>query len=428
MARHWASGCFSFFVALMALVAQSFGSSELIEGVQSHLNSGQAARAVAAAESRLAAAPDDDQARFALGAIQFLQSVERLSQGLHRYGLRGGGYRADGGLLGLPLLRMPVPPNPNPDELTYEALRDILKTFVDDLAAAEATLSEIKSDQIDLPLNIGLIRLDLNNDGEGSDDESLWLMFRVVAGAVWLDEEAAEQLNVDFDASDVAWLRAYCHLLMAIAEFPLAHDWHEAFEISFPSIFHMPSSPNLRLGEVYEAEPEIAMGLEDRSMIASIADLIAFVHLNHWPVVEPQRMRNVLGHLERMVQLSRENWERILAEPDQGKVEWIPNLTQTGALPRMQVTQRQIDGWTSFLDEFEAILEGKKLIPHWRFDEGINMRRFFLEPSTFDIVLLIQGSAALPYLDEGELTTGDTWFTIMNLFGGDFFRYFIWFN
>jgi len=78
--------------------------------------------------------------------------------------------------------------------------------------------------------------------------------------------------------------------------------------------------------------------------------------------------------------------------------------------------------------KFEAILQGKKLIPHWRFDEGINMRRFFLEPSTFDIVLLIQGSAALPYLEEGDLTTGETWAQITQLFGGDFFRYFIWFN
>ena len=94
----------------------------------------------------------------------------------------------------------------------------------------------------------------------------------------------------------------------------------------------------------------------------------------------------------------------------------------------MEVTQERIDGWNNFLDEFEAILQGKKLIPHWRFDEGINIYRFFHEPRTFDIVLLIQGSAALPYLEEGELTTGETWNRIETLLGGDFFRYFIWFN
>ena len=45
-----------------------------------------------------------------------------------------------------------------------------------------------------------------------------------------------------------------------------------------------------------------------------------------------------------------------------------------------------------------------------------------------DIVLLIQGSAALPYLEKGDLTNGQTWNQITRLFGGDFFRYFIWFN
>jgi hypothetical protein len=58
----------------------------------------------------------------------------------------------------------------------------------------------------------------------------------------------------------------------------------------------------------------------------------------------------------------------------------------------------------------------------------MNLRRLFLEPTTFDLVLLIQGSAALPYLEDGELTESDTWRRIMQVFGGDFFRYAVWFN
>ena len=68
------------------------------------------------------------------------------------------------------------------------------------------------------------------------------------------------------------------------------------------------------------------------------------------------------------------------------------------------MTQEQIDGWMLLLDEFEALLKGEKLLPHWRFDKGINLRRIFLEPTTFDVVLLIQGSAAIPYLEDGELS------------------------
>jgi hypothetical protein len=160
----------------------------------------------------------------------------------------------------------------------------------------------------------------------------------------------------------------------------------------------------------------------------SIADLVAFVHLNHWPVVEPDRMREVLGHLEAMIGLSRENWRRILAETDTGRAEWIPNPSQTGVLPGMQVSAERIAGWQQFLGEFEALLQGRKLLPHYRFERGMNLRRMFTEPRTFDIVLLIQGSAALPYLEDGELTGAQTWVGIMQLMGGDFFRYFLWFN
>ena len=104
-------------------------------------------------------------------------------------------------------------------------------------------------------------------------------------------------------------------------------------------------------------------------MFAAIADLVAFIHLFHWPVVEPERMKSVLAHLEAIPPLSRENWRRILAETDSGK-EWIPNPRQTGMLPGVTVTQEQIDGWMLFLDEFEALLKGEKLLPHWRFRQG----------------------------------------------------------
>jgi hypothetical protein len=384
---------------------------------------------------------------------------------LHRYGLQLT-YEDSLGLIGWPILRLPVPDNPKPDELTYAAFRNVLKTFVANLEMTEATLAKIKSKEVDLPLNIGLIRLDLNGDGQGAQDEALWRIFAVVAGSDrWLNEEAAQKLLTDFDGSDVPWLRAYCHLLMAIAEFPLAHDWQRAFEATFPSIFHMPKSRTQRKFDEALAEaraqlaemgprptqPRRPPGMSHREWFesdewkeytrvralraayaskheyASIADLVAFVHLTHWPVVDNDRLARVLRHLEAVVGLSRENWKRILGETD-NRNEWLPNLTQTGVLPSMPITQDRINGWHKFLDEFEAILRGTKLIPHWRFDEGINLRRMFLEPHTFDIVLLLHGSAAVPYLEKGPVTDRETWNQITQLFEANFFRYLIWFN
>ena len=407
-------------VAALALLGPSGGAwaaSELVETVQMHLYAGKTAAAAAFAEERLATNPEDDEARFALGAVQFLQAIENLGRTFHRYGLNNG--ESTAGLAGLPFFRLPVPPNANPETIDYEALRDVLGTLVDDLASAEETLSGVNSTTLDLPLNLALIRLDLDGDGEGSEEEALGSILNAIGGPMWLGADPGDPLLTEFDASDVPWLRAYCHLLMAIAEFPLAHDWQTAFESTFQGLFPHAGLPL--------SQAERSPLPDEYQMYPPIADLIAFIHLLHWPVAEPERMKSVLAHLEAIPPLSRENWTRIQAETDSGK-EWLPNPRQGGILPGVAVTQEQIDGWMLLLDEFEALLKGEKLLPHWRFDKGINLRRMFLEPTTFDVVLLIQGSAAIPYLEDGTLTEGVTWQRIGGLIGGNFIGYAMWFN
>jgi len=425
---------------LVVLCAASIGraASETVAAVQAELYAGRTTAAVAAAEARLATAPGDDEARYALGAAQLLRAVERLGQGLYGHGLAGSGEPGYAGLGVLPILRIPVPENPNPAPLTYELFRELLKAFVADLATAEATFAAIRSPDLALPLNIGLIRLDLNGNGAGSEDEALWRIFKQVAELPWLDAATADRLQTDFDASDVPWARGYCHLLMAIAEFPLAHDWRAGFDATFHGIFPRSGLPTAALNERPEAirkglaggsgsaDPSL-IGADSVPLFAGVADLIAFVHLMHWPVVEPARMGRVLAHLEAVPRLSRENWRLILAETDDAE-EWIPSPKQSGVLPGMVVTDAQVEGWMLFLDEFEGLLAGRKLLPHWRFEKGVNLRRMFLEPTTFDPVLLIQGAAALPYLEAGEMTAPETWMGIVGLFGGDFFRYALWFN
>ena len=138
-------------------------------------------------------------------------------------------------------------------------------------------------------------------------------------------------------------------------------------------------------------------------------------------------MASALHHLESVVDLSRENWRRILAETDNGR-EWLPSPRQTGAIPGLAVTQPRIDAWMLFLDEFGAMLKGEKLMPHWRLAQGVNLRRVFLEPRPFDPVLWIQGSGALPYAEPGPISKAETWENILMLMEGDFFTYAAWFN
>ena len=82
------------------------------------------------------------------------------------------------------------------------------------------------------------------------------------------------------------------------------------------------------------------------------------------------------------------------------------------------------------LDELEAILQGEKLAPFWRDagGKGVNIKRMFTEPRTFDLVLWVQGTAAGPYLEEGKVTDQAFWNRIQRGFGGQFFWFALWVN
>ena len=87
-------------------------------------------------------------------------------------------------------------------------------------------------------------------------------------------------------------------------------------------------------------------------------------------------------------------------------------------------------------DEAEQVLQGKKLIPFWRGKpdgRGVNLRRAFTEPRTFDPIEWFQGTAAVPYLEKGPLTKlADRGMLerIDSAFGGrlNFVGFVFWFN
>jgi hypothetical protein len=402
-------------VLVCGVAAPAAAQAPAIEEARTYLEAGRLADAAATLAGQLQDSPEDDAARFALGTVQFTQAVERLGQSLYRHGLE-----PSPEVFAMPFFRMPVPRNPAPEPITYDQARAMIQRFVDDLAVAEATLAGVANADVQLPLAIGLIRLDLDADGVATDQESLWQLYRQIGNAPQVPPEQVKQFIIDFDGSDAPWLRGYSHLLMGLGEFLLAHDWHEAFDHTFHSLFPRSGLPFQALSAKSSRSP-------DMRDFDEVADLIAFIHLNHWPVIEPERMARVLHHLESMVDLSHENWRRTLAETDNGR-EWLPNPRQTSAIPGLAVTEARIDAWMMFLDEFDAMLKGDLLMPHWRLAQGVNLRRVFLEPRPFDIVLWIQGSAALPYAEPGPVSQRESWQQMMLLMEGDFFTYALWFN
>src|SRR5262249_2153538 len=110
--------------------------------------------------------------------------------------------------------------------------------------------------------------------------------------------------------------------------------------------------------------------------------------------------------------------------------EWLPNSRQTGIIPGVRVTREMITGWHEFLDEAEAILAGKKLIPHWRVKDGrgVNLNKVLNQPRRFDLVMWMQGTAAQPYLEKGTMTDPALWQRMERIFRGEFIGFAFWFN
>lgn len=397
-------------IAVAADPAPPLAEKYLVEG---KLAEGERALAAALAEN-----PKDSQARFGLGTIQFLRGIERMIQSFHRYGLRDN--------LGnmVPFFRLPIPANPDPAPIRHQDFRSIFESWLADMSKVESTLAGLDDPDVKLPLRFGLIRLDFDGDGRATEEESLWKIYARLNGqaARNLGDEKPDEFVIAFDRGDVAWLRGYCHLLSAIAEVVLAHDGQELFDRSAHLIFAKPETPYDFLR---------ARGQDRREFDSEeIIDLVAAVHLIRLPVAEPKRLAAALAHMEAVIALSRESWKFYMAETDNDR-EWIPNPKQESVIPGARVTAEMVQGWETFLQEAEALLAGKLLVPFWRGADdgrGINLRRVFIEPRELDLVLWVQGTAAVPYLEKGSVTNPEVWRRLQRLFDGEFIGFAIWFN
>ncbi len=372
-----------------------------------------------ACQEHLAKNPQDDEARFGLGTIQFLLSFEHLGTSLYQYGLRT--ERA------FPRaareFRELLPQNPNPKVLTYEEARKVVQTLLNDVKKAEATLAKVKDPDVKLPLHMALIKIDLF--GIDQPVNAAFVLGRMNGNP---PPDEVKDFVIGFDRGDVAWLRGYCHFLSALGEVILAVDTQEMFERSGHLFFEKIATPHKFLLEGERNFERIQRW--DRPLIS---DVIAFIWSMRFPMKEPARMEASLAHLEAMATQSREMWAHYKAETDDDN-EWIPNPRQTGVL-QVKVNEEMISTWLKTVEETELVLQGKKLVPFWRGTNpkrGVNIRRVFTEPRTIDPVFWTQGTAATPYLEEGVITEfadARTLGRINNTFGGmNFFGFAFWFN
>lgn len=379
------------------------------------LQKGDLATAKKALTKRIKTTEEIDNVRFALAIVELLQGIEKLGQTWYRYGLNSSELNRI-----LPFFRLPLLENPRPDTLTYPIVRKTLATLLADFGRTQMKLAEINVDKVKLALKIGLVQLDFNTNGQTDDGETLWELYNYFNPGIDANEEQAKQFIIYFDDGDVYWLEGYVNLLSALLEIGLAYDHQRLFNHSAHLFFAQPETPYSFLldGPRY-------MDFSNEW----VSDVITFVHLFNFNLIEPDRLFRAWQNLNKMTELSRQSWQAILAETD-NQYEWLPNPQQTGVIP-VAITEEMINQWMVFLEEADALLAGEKLIPFWRgdnFSQGLNLKAIFTEPTNFDLVLWIQGTGVASYLQKGEVTSPEVWEQLQRVFQGEFIGFALWFN
>ena len=353
-----------------------------------------AAHGIQAAADRLQAIADPTPAdRFALGGVLFLRGVERALQTRYRYALSPE-------LTMIPVLRLPVPPNPAPEPFTPEAVPDLFRALLDDMALVETQMAAIPDDaDMGVVMRPADIWFDIDGDGTRGKGEDLYAVLGpMMFSRTGVDAARLPTIEVRFDVADARWLAAYGELIRAVSLTVLAYD------------------PTDAIRKVIETKAKLAEINSGMTMmnaldmnLGSFVDSTAVILLAAAQQPDKAKTAQALTALLHLVDQNRAFWTLVRAETDDDR-EWIPNDRQHSGLG-MTVPQGTGEIWLQVLADAEGALQGKLLVPYWRLagGAGLNLNRIFLDPPAIDPVGWVQGHAALPYADRGPRMTADSW-------------------
>lgn len=401
----------------------AMAQDDTAEILRDHLYEGRLAegRAVMAA-----LAEEDAAAAFGLGVITLFEGIEGLAQPLYRHG-----FNPERGIAVSPFFGMEPAPGEmrEPEPLTYEQLRGYLEAFSADMDAALPLLLAASEGEFAVEIDVAKIRIDIDGDGAASEAESVGAFLAMATGAgrrLDMGTGMAPEMVLPgsvfaFDAADAIWLAGYSQVLAAQSDFLLAHDFETFFEAALHRLFPGAGLPM----ETYASDGQLVM---DRDTDALLADAIAMIHTINWPIIERERLLAVRDRALAMIDLSRRNWEAILAETDDNR-EFIPAPDQTPVAPQMEVTKPMVEAWLETLDVTEAIVRGELLLPHWRYKTlGFDLAAWVEGAERTDFVLLFTGLDALAYLKEGDIADAGSFAAANAVFGGSVWNYALWFN
>ncbi|MCL4220250.1 MAG: hypothetical protein KJZ65_02655 [Phycisphaerales bacterium] len=386
---------------------------------------------LAQVRATLASDAGDDAVKFAISAVDFLMAGEGLVQAAHRHGFLST-MRPVAAMTGAGNLVSWIF-NDQSAPTSYADMDAAVQGFVSMLGRAEEQLAALGP--FKCAINVPAIRFDVNSDGRADEKEGIGALMGALP-ARWVYDEreeryvevplVPEELTIAFDHGDASWLRGYCHFLMGVGEVWLAHDGQDWFDRTGHVLF---PDAQMRCDFLKDSTFFIeAMG--DRTPTPfDVTDLIAMIGNFEMPVDEPARMKAALEHFRATVVHGKEMWTRYDAETDDDR-EWIPNPGQHAGVLGVEVDAEMREAWLLFLGECDDLLAGRKVLRFWRGHgtQGIDVVKVFEQPREFDLLYWIQGSAAGPYLREGEFTSDGTWARLVDVFDQRVFRFSFWFN
>jgi len=359
---------------------------------------------LSSAAAELDASRQNAENSFELGTVQMLRAVEEILQ------VR---YQTYSGRLPLvPGMAASIPTNPDA-RFDPAFIEQAMSAALAQLAQAERALETASNGEFGVVVDLDALWLDIDGDGSKSDFEALPVVFGALRG-----RNEAFTGEVRFDTADADWLKAYVHVLSALAEGVLAVD------------------PTPAIQTVVEGRLAIqALGglTPTFEQPAPLLEVAAATLLTLRGVPDADRTRAIHTHLKAAIHHNRQFWSKVETEQDDDR-EWLPNARQTSAFG-VTVDAELATRWQEVLTEFESIVDGDTLLPFWRVateegeaQVGINLKRVLTEPGDMDLVLWIQGSAAVPYLERGRLARGDAWRDFRELTGRDALLFALWLN
>lgn len=366
---------------------------------------------IAATETRLSGlANPTNEELFAIAGLRFLGGIEAALQLRWQTGIQADWSE-------LPILRLPIPENPNARPFAASDFITLITGLDADLDAARAALGQLGDKPFALELRMADLWFDINASGTRDEGEDIGSVTGLALGGGRMFGVDVQDPAITFDTADAAWLSAYTHFLSAFSSIALAYDPEPAIQ----RVLESSAAMHALWGE---SLPSNAMDM----MFGRQVDRAAMVLFALSKTPDKALAQDAYDHLLAMIQENRRFWSMVALETD-NTGEWIPNEAQSSGLG-IFMPPGTAERWQAVLADAEMVLTGKALLPHWRFgaEAGINVKKMFEDPPAVDLATWIQGEGLLPYAEKGPVMSAASWRDFTSLVQGDSMLFAVFLN